>query len=268
MGWGAGSWAEAGRTGEEAFVIGFALAGSPAKAVLVRGLGPALNQYGVTDTLPDPKLLLYSGSTVIASNNDWAVPATGAAALSAAFVAAGTFPLDLAAKDAALVQLLNGSPPNYSALIDSTGPTGVALAELYDTAPSSGARLINVSARGPVGTGGNILIAGFSISGNIPKQILIRGVGPSLSLFGFTGMLTDPKLELFSGNTVIQSNDNWGGAANLIAAFALTGAFNYTSNSSRDAALVITLAPGNYTAQVSGVNNATGVALVEIYEVP
>jgi hypothetical protein len=157
---------------------------------------------------------------------------------------------------------------SYTVQISGVTGTGIALAELYDTAPAIGARLANVSARAQVGTGGGILIAGFAISGNVPKQVLIRGVGPALAGFGVAGTLTDPRLDLYRGTTVVQSNDNWGGGTALTAAFSRTGAFALSNAASRDAALLVTLAPGSYTAQVSGVNSTTGVALVEVYEVP
>jgi hypothetical protein len=151
-----------------------------------------------------------------------------------------------------------------------TGETGsgIALAEIYDTAPSTGARLVNVSARAQVGTGNGILIAGFNVSGNVPRQILIRGVGPSLTAFGVGGVLTNPRLELYRAEGLVQGNDNWGGSATLANAFARVGAFALGSSVSQDAAMLVTLPPGSYTAQVSGVGDTTGVALIEVYEVP
>jgi hypothetical protein len=258
--------AVAGLPGTQAFAIGFALAGPGEKAILVRAIGPSLAQFGVAGVLADPQLQLLSGPTVLAANDDWATPASNTAALTTAFAASGAFALNPATKDAAVVRPLTAG--NYTALVAAASGSGPALAELYDTAPTSGVRLINVSARGPVGTGSNLLIAGFAISGNVPKRVLIRAVGPSLTQFGFTGVLANPKLDLFTGATLVQGNDDWGGASDLAAAFTATGAFAFTGAGSRDAALLVTLAPGNYTAQVSGVNNTTGTALVEVYEVP
>jgi hypothetical protein len=119
-----------------------------------------------------------------------------------------------------------------------------------------------------------LLIAGFTLSGNVPRTVLIRGIGPGLTQFGVPNTLADPKLEVFRGTTLLHANDNWAanttaaGTAELVAAFARTGAFALPNPASRDAALIVTLAPGNYTAQVSGVNDTTGVALIEIYELP
>jgi hypothetical protein len=127
---------------------------------------------------------------------------------------------------------------------------------------------VNVSARTQVGTGDSILITGFGISGSTARTVLIRAIGPTLAQFGVGGALTDPKLQLFSGTTVVRENDDWGGDAQLTAVGNSVGAFALSDTSSKDAMLLLTLAPGTYTAQVSGVNSTTGVALVEVYEVP
>jgi hypothetical protein len=161
---------------------------------------------------------------------------------------------------------MNGG--SYTAQVTGASSTGIALAEIYDTAPAAGARLVNVSARAQVGTGNSILIAGFSVSGNVPRQVLIRGIGPTLTAFGVGGVLANPRLDLYRGAVLLQSNDDWGGTGALSNAFALVGAFGLNGATSRDAALLVTLPPGSYTAQVSGVGNSTGVGLVEVYEVP
>ncbi len=151
------------------------------------------------------------------------------------------------------------------------GGVGVGLFELYDEVAGAGGdaagalRLVNLSARAEVGTGEQALIAGFTIRGNLPRRILVRAVGPGLGAFGVAGVLADPKLELMRDGASVAANDNWDVA--LAPTAAGVGAFAL-ANGSRDAALLVTLLPGGYTAQVSGVNQATGVALVEIYEVP
>jgi hypothetical protein len=107
------------------------------------------------------------------------------------------------------------------------------------------------------------------VDGNVPKQILVRGIGPTLgTTFGVTGVLADPQLELFQGNTRLQINDNWGGTTELRNAFTQVGAFNLADGSSRDSALLVTLQPGLYSAVLSGVGNTTGVGLIEIYIQP
>jgi hypothetical protein len=150
----------------------------------------------------------------------------------------------------------------------------VTLVEIYDTEPGGSARLVNLSARNFAGAGDNTLIAGFVISGNVPKRLLIRGVGPRLAGFGVTGALADPKVELFlsdSGrSTLFASNDNWAeiAAAPARAAFTAAGAFDLPDATSKDAALVVMAPAGAFTAQVSGIGSATGEALIEIYELP
>jgi subtilisin family serine protease/outer membrane protein assembly factor BamB len=255
-------------TGDQTLTVGFVLSGAPDKPVLIRAIGPTLAEFGVTDVLADPRLQLYSGNTVLTANDNWASPVGGGGptAISNAFAASGAFALRPDSLDAALVRTTAGG--SYTAQITGVSGTGIALAEIYDTAPAAGARLVNVSARAQVGTGGGILIAGFTVSGNVPKQILIRGIGPTLASFGVGGVLQDPQLDLYRGTTLLQSNDNWGGTTALTSAFSRIGAFALANGTSRDAALLVTLAPGSYTAQVSGTGGTTGVALVEVYELP
>ncbi len=145
------------------------------------------------------------------------------------------------------------------------GPGGGFMAALSSGVSFSDGFLRNLSTRGQVGTGANILFAGFVISGDTPKQVLVRAIGPSLTAFGVAGALADTQLQLFNGNTLLQTNDNWGGNADISAASNLVGAFPLQPGS-RDSALLATLAPGTYTAQVSGVGGTTGVALVELYD--
>lgn len=148
----------------------------------------------------------------------------------------------------------------------AAGTTGTVLAELYDATASFGIttpRLINVSVLKNIG---NELTAGFVIGGTGTMRVLVRAVGPTLTGFGFTGTLSDPRLALFNASGIIVGgNDNW--SSNDASAMAAVGAFSLPALS-KDAALVATLTPGNYTVQVTGVNGGNGVALVEIYEVP
>jgi hypothetical protein len=145
----------------------------------------------------------------------------------------------------------------------------VGIVEVYD-ADGSASSLVNLSCRARVGTGADVLIAGFVISGSESKRVLIRGVGPTLSTLGVPGTLADPQLHVIrqgapAATATVASNDNWDAA--LASTFSGIGAFGLTAGS-RDAALVVTLPPGSYTAQVSGVGNTTGVAIVEVYELP
>jgi alpha-tubulin suppressor-like RCC1 family protein len=251
-------------TGDQTLIVGLAIGGG-AKLVLLRGIGPGLAQFGLGGTLADPQMRLFnSAGAQTHLNDDWG----GGATLMTAFAASGAFGLPLASKDAALFVPLGVGA--YSAQVTSSGSAGTALVEAYDfDGPTTASRLINLSVRTQVGTGENILIVGFVVEGNAPKQILLRAVGPGLAQFGVGGVLADPRLSLFSSgvSTATQVNDNWGGSAALSAAFTATGAFGLASVS-KDAALLVTLQPGAYTAQVSGVGDTTGVALVEVYEVP
>jgi len=155
----------------------------------------------------------------------------------------------------------------------ASNDTGIALAEVYDATVSgsytlSSTRLINISARVNVGTGGNVLIAGFVIGGSTSKTVLVRASGPALVPFGVTGVLPDPQLQIFSGSTLLGSNTGWGGNNQISSAAASVGAFAWTNPASGDSAALVTLPPGAYTAQVSGASGDTGVALVEVYDVP
>lgn len=250
--------------GADSLIVGFTLAGAGSKPLLVRSVGPTLVQFGVAGALADPQLRLFSaGGTQINQNDDWG----GGAALAATFAAVGAFPLPPASKDAALSVALPAA--GYSAQTTGAGTTtGTVLIEAYDADPATTAvRLTNLSARNRVGTGGEILIAGFVVSGSGTRNLLIRAVGPSLAQFGVAGTLADPRLQLFSGSTLLTENDNWGGAPALAAAFTQAGAFPLTA-ATRDSALVVSVPAGSYSAQVSGVGSTTGVALVEIYELP
>ena len=236
--------------------------------MLIRGIGPGLAAFNLPGALADPRLDVIAGNTVIASNDNWDAAATPVATQSSV----GAFALAAGSKDAAL--LGNAvTAGGYSVQITGVGgATGVALAELYDLTPAasfgaSTPRLINISARTQVGRDGDILIAGFNVAGTGQRRLLVRAVGPGLATFGLGGTLADPKLEIYSGNTVVAANDNWDAAATPAATQASVGAFALPAGS-KDAVLIVTLAPGSYTAQVSGVGNTTGLGLVELYELP
>jgi hypothetical protein len=129
---------------------------------------------------------------------------------------------------------------------------------------------VNLSARTQVGTGDNVLIAGFVINGSTAKTVLIRAAGPALQRFGVTGVLANPKLQVAVAETgaVVAENDDWGGDPQIVRVGNSVGAFPYDNGASTDAALLLTLPPGNYSAKVFGADGGTGVSLVEVYEVP
>ncbi len=262
--------------GTGALTVGLTVGGegtSGAKPLLMRAVGPTLAAFGVGDALADPKLELLSGATVVVQNDDWA----GNAQVTATNTAVGAFGFASAAsKDSALVH----SPDRGGYTVRITGADGtggVSLAEIYDASPSdtffaTTPRLTNVSALTGVGTGGDILIAGFSITGTTRKTVLVRGIGPTLAAFGVGDALADPKIELFAAGqaTALATNDNWVTSANapeISAAAAKVGAFALAADS-KDAVLLLALQPGTYTAQISGVGGTSGTALVEVYEVP
>ena len=251
-------------TGDQTLIVGFSLAGSAAKQMLIRGVGPALTQYGVSGVLADPQLKLFNSAGVqIGQNDDWG----GDAALSAVFTRTGAFALPATSKDAALLTPLAGGA--YSAYVTAAAGTGVALLDAYDADTGTPvSRVVSLSARSMAGQGDNTLIVGFAISGTGNKTLLIRGVGPTLTQYGVSGALADPQLKLFNQQgQELQENNDWGGGAALANAFTATYAFALPA-ASKDAALLVTLPPGVYTAQVSGVGNTTGIALIEVYEVP
>lgn len=254
--------------GAQTLIVGFANDGSGTspQSLLVRGVGPALAGFGVAGALADPRLELFRGPLRLAENDNW----DNNAAVSAAAASVGAFALPSGSRDAALVQpgLAQGA---YTAQITGAGgATGLALAEIFDaTAAQPGARrLANVSARTQVGAGDNVLIAGFVLGGTTARTVLIRAAGPVLGTFGVTGVLADPKLTLYRGGTLVAENDNWQSSAELLETFAAAGAFSFVARS-RDAALVLLLPPGSYTAHVAAAAGAgAGVALVEVYVLP
>lgn len=255
-------------------IVGASAVGG-SKPLLVRGVGPALAAFGLTDAMIDPRLDVHTEvagrDTITASNNDWATG--GVATLRAAFASVGAFDFaDTASRDAALLLSIDG--PRTFHVADTAGRVGVTLIEVYDADTGGAARLTNFSARNFAGTGEAALIAGFVVGGNVPKRLLVRGVGPRLGALGVAGVLADPKVELFLNeggrSTLFATNDNWsesGTTANR-AAFSSVGAFDLNDAASKDAALVVTVPAGMFTAQVSGVGGVTGEALVEIYELP
>jgi hypothetical protein len=257
-------------------IAGFVITGTGGRQVLIRAAGPALGRapFNVAGVVADPTLQLFRGTAANAQNDDWGTPAANAAAIRTATTRAGAFPFQNGSADAAILTTLQ--PGAYTAVIG--GGNGAALAEVYEVLQNNevvGARrLVNVSARGTV-TPAVPLIVGFVIGGTAPQRVLIRGVGPRLGTapFNVSGTLSNPQLTLFRGTTSVKTNDDWfrDPEATLIsAATTRAGAFALTAQGA-DAAMLLFLEPGAYTAQVTGPANAnanagTGVALVEVYE--
>jgi len=256
-------------TGGNVLIAGFAISGSGSKDLILRGVGPTLGTapYNVSAVLPTPQITLTNSLTgaAVATVGAWG----GGSALVADFLEVGAFALASDSADSALEETLPVG--NYTSEVSGIGgATGVALAEVYDAdAGSSTSTLTNISARAAVGTGPNVLIAGFVIRGSQPITVLLRGIGPTLgTTFGLTGVLAQPEIDLYnSAGVKIQSNTGWAGSATLSSAFASAGAFSLPSGSA-DAAMTATLPADSYTLQLSGVNATTGLGMVEVYVLP
>lgn len=256
-------------TGSELLIPGISITGTGAKRILIRAVGPALEDHGVTGFLEDPELSVVSqGGVVLATNDDWEDSAN-LTELTDAFSSTFAFPLPPDSADAAVV--IDLSPGLYTAVMSGKGATtGIGLVEVYDVDPDNpDIRFTSISGRARVGSGDQVLIPGFAVTGSVPQTFLVRAIGPGLEEFDVDGFLPNPELTVFSGSQSIAANDNWGEAANandVISASNQVSAFPLGSGS-LDAVVLITLDPGAYTVVVSGVGNTSGVVLVEVYQV-
>ncbi len=257
--------------GENALIAGFVVGGganSDRQDVSIRASGPALTAFGVPDVLRDPRLDLYAltgESQPIAT----VLSRTVRAGVQSIFAADSTPPPALDPRDAMITQSL--APSAYTATVTSpSGDSGVALMEVDDAGTGDAGtkpRLINGSGRAWVGTGANVLVAGFVIGGSTSRTVLIRASGPALAGYGVSAALADPQLQLYAANgELITGNNDWAGNPQIASTAQGAGAFPWRDPASKDAALLITLPPGAYTAQVSGADGGTGVALVEVYD--
>ena len=248
---------------DQILFVGVNMSGA-GKDVLVRAAGPSLGALGVPGTMADPRLSVFSTATppaLIAQNNNWA----GDPAVAAAIGRLGAFPMaSTTSLDAALVTAIAGGRT-----VQVFGPAaGNVIVEAYDAGAGNTARFTSIAARNFVGTGDDLLIAGFTIDGTGSKNLLIRAAGPSLGALGVPGTLVDPKLEIFTATAVpvkVAENDNFSGAVDTLA--RTLGGFGFVPGA-RDAAILVSLPAGGYTVQVSGINNGTGEAIIEVYEVP
>jgi hypothetical protein len=249
----------------EAMVVGFVVTGTGTRPLFIRGLGPTLGAFGVAGFLPAPAFSVYSSSTIAPSNSGTYSPGNpNATALLAAFPFVSTIAADAAVHHA---QFGAGT---YTVPIWGTGSArGLALAELYDDPLGTAAlpsRLSNVACRVSIPKAGSTLIARFTVEGTRARTLLIRGVGPTLGVFGLNRALADPKIELFRGDARLHSNDDWGGSSVIASSAAKVGAFPLAL-ASRDAAILPTLEPGGYSVVLSSVGNSTGLVMLEIYDV-
>jgi PKD repeat protein len=235
--------------GDNVLIGGFIVTGSQPKKLMVRGIGPSLPVNG---KLADPTLELHDSSgALIGSNDNW-----GDAPNRQEIVDSTIPPSD--PLESAIVQSV--APGAYTAILrGANNTTGVGLVEVYDLDLTVDSKLANISTRGLVQTADNVMIGGFIIAGSVPQKVIVRAIGPTLPV---DGKLADPMLELHDGNgAILEANDNWGDSPNKQAIIDST----IPPSNDLESAIVATLVPGNYTAIVRGVNETTGVALVEVY---
>ena len=243
--------------GEGVAISGFIITGTGPKRVGVRGIGPSLANFGVSGPLADPVIQLSRGDgSLVMANDNWKNTQ------QAEITGAGLAPSN--DKEAALIATLTAG--NYTAIVTGkNGGTGVALAEVYDLDQAADSRLANVSTRAQVGTGPDVLIGGFITGNKIgATRVAVRALGPSLQQFGIANPLPDPRLELRNANgALLASNDNWQSDASQAA---LISSYGLAPPNNLESAIAISLAPGPYTAIVTGKNNQTGIGLIEIYD--
>ena len=248
-------------TGERVMIGGFIITGDVPKIVAIRGLGPSLNNFGLSDLLADPTLELRGNDgALLAQNDDWQDDPEQAAQL----IALGLTPQN--PNESGIVATLE--PGAYTALVAGKNQTtGLGLVEIYDADAAAASQLANLSARGFVRTGDNVMIGGF-ILGNSSSgtNVIVRGIGPSLSQFMLMDVLDDPTLEIHDADgALVIANDNW--QDDPVSAAQLT-ARGFALPHHLESGTFSTLPPGLFTAILAGKNGSTGIGLVEIYNVP
>jgi len=258
------------QTGDDVMIGGFMVQGTEPKRVIIRAIGPELAHHGVPNVLADPTLELHDGTgALIASNDNWVTTIIGGiitANQARDILASGHAPGD--PRESAIIADLPAG--NYTAIVRGVNnTTGVALVEVYDLSPETHSILGNISTRSFVQTGDDVMIGGFIVAGNEPKKVILRAIGPELTHYGVPNALVDPTLELHDRTgALIASNDNWqstiiGGIITSDQRLDIRNS-GYAPGDGRESAIIAELPPGNYTAIVRGVNNTTGVALVEV----
>ena len=247
--------------GSNVLIAGFIVSGNSPKNVAVRGIGPSLAAFGIPDALANPILELRAADgTLIATNDDWQENPAQAAQITGMGLA-----LQDPTESGIIATLAPGA--SYTAILaGKNSGTGVGLVEVYDTNQASGSQLANISTRGLVQTGNNVMIGGFILGGSDQDTgVVVRGIGPSLTQFGLTGVLTDPSLELYDGNgAMVISNNDWQEDAVQAAHLSALG---LAPADPKESGIFALLPPGAFTAILAGTNDGTGIGLVEIYNV-
>ena len=249
-------------SGDDALIGGFIVLGDAPKRLMIRAIGPSLSGVGVTNALSNPTLELHDGTgALIASNDNWQNAPNKRDIMSS--VLAPSDP-----NESAILTTLSATSSGsaFTAVMRSVdGTSGVGLVEVYDLDSGPGSSLLNISTRGNVQTGDNVMIGGFIVAGNGSQRVLVRAIGPSLAAFGVPDALADPLLELHnSDGDLIDSNDDWMDNP----AEAEIEATMIAPNDPKESAVLQTLAPGAYTAIVQGTGGTTGTGLVEVYVLP
>lgn len=249
------------QTGDNVGIGGFIITGTSPKQVAVRAIGPSLSQFGIPDPLADPVLELHGpGGFTTIINDNWR---DGSCACLGAGPCMPSLPPVNDLESAICATLESGA---YTGIIKGKGKTtGVGLIELYDLDQPVPSKLANISTRAFVGTGSDIVIAGFILGGNTGQDnLIVRGIGPSLTQLGVPDALADPTLELRDSNgAIIRENNNWQDDPTQAA---IINAAGLAPTNDLESGIAETLAPGMYTALLAGINNGTGVGLVEVYD--
>jgi hypothetical protein len=245
-------------TGDNVLIGGFIVTGTQPKKVILLGIGPSLGAFGITDALANPTLELYAGSTLLDSNDNWVNSPNKQAIIDSGFAPSNNL-------ESAIIATLPANSGQYTAIVRGVGNgTGIGAVQAYDLDRSVDSKLANISTRGLVQTGDDILIAGTIVLGEQQRKVIVRAIGPSLPV---PGKLADPILELRDVNgTIVDMNDDWKDSPNKQAIIDST----VPPTNDKESAIVATLPSGGaqYTAVVRGVGGGTGVAVVDVFALP
>ncbi|MEP6955230.1 MAG: peptidylprolyl isomerase [Chthoniobacterales bacterium] len=248
--------------GNDVLIAGFIVRGGTSKSLAARAIGPSLVNFGIPNPISDPTLELHAGAPVLAANDNWMDAPNKMLIRDLGLAPSNNL-------ESALITSIPSDPnanTNYTAVVGSGAHNaGVGLVEVYDLDSAPGSTILNLSLRGQVGTGDDVMIGGFIIAGDGTRRLVVRALGPSLTAFGVMGALPDPTIELRNAQgTLVTANDDWGNnpQAGEIQSYGLQ------PGHPKEAAVIATLPQGRYTAKVSGLGSQpTGVGLIEIYQV-